>query len=570
MSESNDNKNIEESINLYEQIQTLKREYKVLITAVFIFTFIGFTKATATKPIWKGEFNIVLSDDGNGPGVGANPLNILKNSGNSDDLLTEVEILKSPVVLMPVFDLYKNISNKNENFRYRNWAGNISVEFRDGTKVLNVYYQDEKKDLIMPVLKKISKEYQNYSKRDHNTKFENQLIYLNGQIEKYAKKSKLSLANAQTYAINNNLTPLTGEAAMDKEIRSPNMGVPTIAGIVLNNDTSSNAGNMSPFNIEFERTRAANEIAVIEKKLVQLDQLSDKNAIFLLGKSDGFAGKTELVRTIEDLDLNIQLLKSNFTEKEEKLIKAKKLKETYLNIFKKEIYGILNARLMDAKARMDASERPEGVLVKYRELLREASRDEQFITKLELDKQLVLMKRAMIVNPWELISEPYVLDRPVNRSKKIILMIWIAMGFSVGSAISIIKEKLSGLIFSKEKLLRLIPYKLLAILELGNNNNWDKEIITPLNLSNIDLSKNEVINLLILGNISEKNIFTIESIFKKYSKINLVRNPNLIRNPKDINILIVENRNILKREINAFLEKINTYNLKINHWILID
>ena len=38
---------------------------------------------------------------------------------------------------------------------------------------------------------------------------------------------------------------------------------------------------------------------------------------------------------------------------------------------------------MDAKARMNASERPEGVLVKYRELIREAERDEQFLNKLE-------------------------------------------------------------------------------------------------------------------------------------------------------------------------------------------
>ena len=166
----------------------------------------------------------------------------------------------------------------------------------------------------------------------------------------------MSLANAQTFAINNNLTPLTGEAAIDKEIRSPNIAGASTTSI----DETSGAGNTSPFNIEFERTRAANEIAVIEKKLVQLDELTDKNAIFLLGKTDGFIGKTELVRQIDDLDLNIQLLKSNFTEKEEKLIKAKDLKETYLNIFKKELYGVLNARLLDAKARMEASERPEG------------------------------------------------------------------------------------------------------------------------------------------------------------------------------------------------------------------
>ena len=117
MSELNDNKNIEESINLYEQFQTLKREYKVLITSLIIFTIIGFSKANATKSIWKGEFNIVLTEDDSSGAGGSNPLNMLRGSSNSDDLLTEVEILKSPVVLLPVFDFYKGISeNNNKKF----------------------------------------------------------------------------------------------------------------------------------------------------------------------------------------------------------------------------------------------------------------------------------------------------------------------------------------------------------------------------------------------------------------------------------------------------------------------
>ena len=104
------NENIEESINFYQQLLTLKREYKLLISTTFLVGTIGFFKAISIKPIWKGEFQIVISNDEKG-GVDTNAFEILKgNSDYSDDLLTEINIISSPIVLMPVFNLYNEIS----------------------------------------------------------------------------------------------------------------------------------------------------------------------------------------------------------------------------------------------------------------------------------------------------------------------------------------------------------------------------------------------------------------------------------------------------------------------------
>ena len=65
----------------------------------------------------------------------------------------------------------------------------MEIELLDGTKVLNVSYVNENKDLLIPVLKEISEQYQDYSK-DSKLKIENQLIYLNSQIDKYLEKVK--------------------------------------------------------------------------------------------------------------------------------------------------------------------------------------------------------------------------------------------------------------------------------------------------------------------------------------------------------------------------------------------
>ena len=563
------NQEKEESINFYEQFLTLKRQYKILISATAIFGSTGFSKAIAIKPLWRGDFQIVLAEDTTSGGNIQSELDNLMGGSSDSDLATEMKILTSPIVLMPVFDFYKNIYEKEgNNLRYKDWASGIEVELLDGTKVLNVSYTNQEKNFLIPVLDKISKEYQKYSKKDNEDKFKNQLTYLNQQIRKYVKKSKSSLKNAQTFAIQNNLTALKGDADIDSEIRSPNNI--NAGALLLNASPNIDIPGSQNFNIEFERIKAANEIKIYEKKLEQLKDVKDKNELFLLGKTDSFIAKSRITLQIEELDVDIEFLKANFTEKDEQLIKALELKETYLEIFKKDLYGYLNARLMDAKARMKASERPEGVLVKYRELVREANRDEQFLNKLEFERQVALMQKAMIINPWELISNPQVLDNPVNKSKKIVLLLWTTLGFGLGSGISIIREKLSGLNYSKNKLIKLIPYKLLAVLELNDIRSWEKEISTPIELSSMAISLNDTINLIPLGGISELNIENIEKVFKKTANTNVIRQPNLIREPNDINILIVENRNILIKEIKSFFDKVDTYNLKINSWILLD
>lgn len=558
----------EDYINLYEVFLTIKREYKVLISMTLILSVIGFFKASLNKKIWQGYFQIVLSDKpSSNSNTSANLLNLLTSSSNSrQDLATEIKILESPIILMPVFNRFKKISiNNPSNLKYSNWVSNIDVELETGTSVLNVYYKNENKKLILPVLNDISSRYQEYSKRDQKKKFNNSLNYINNQIEDYLVKSKLSLKNVQSFAIQNNLTPLTGEAEIDKEIKT--WSNPNIPNLNKFDKIGFSNSNTNYFKVENERIKAANNIKVYEKKLDQLEKLKDANSIFLLGKTEELLGKLKIAEAIEDLNIEIKVMRSTFTDNEPKLRDKLVLKETYINTLKNELYGYFNARLMDAKARMNASERPEGVLVKYRELIREAARDEQFLKKLEYDKQVILLEKAIIVDPWELISNPTIFESPVNKSKKEVLLIWTLIGLGLGSALCLIKEKITDIIFSKNKLVKLIPYKLLANLNPNNTSDWTKEINAPLALLDINI---ENINLIPLGKTTIDNINKINSIFKKNYKSNIVNNANEINNKTDINILIIENKSIKNKEINEFIEKVVNYNLNINFWILIN
>ena len=100
-----------------------------------------------------------------------------------------------------------------------------------------------------------------------------------------------------------------------------------------------------------------------------------------------------------------------------------------IEVFIRQTYGYLYAKRTAAQARLAAAERPKGVLIKYRELLRTAARDEATLNKLESEKQILALEQARKQEPWELISNPTLLDTPVAPRKKRILALGLFAGF---------------------------------------------------------------------------------------------------------------------------------------------
>ena len=122
--------------------------------------------AFGAKKVWLGEFQIVLVEKqdrissflGNSEGL-AELINI---SGKSQNLKTEVEILKSPSVMMGIFNFVKKEYQSRDidisKMKYDDWLkGNLSINLKKGTSIVNLKYKDSQKDIILPVLKKFQK-----------------------------------------------------------------------------------------------------------------------------------------------------------------------------------------------------------------------------------------------------------------------------------------------------------------------------------------------------------------------------------------------------------------------------
>ena len=71
------------------------------------------------------------------------------------------------------------------------------------------------------------------------------------------------------------------------------------------------------------------------------------------------------------------------------------------------------------------------------------------------------LERAKQEDPWELITTPYIFDKPIWPIKSIVLFLGILTGIILGLVYSIIKEIIADIVFDKEELERLIPYSYL-------------------------------------------------------------------------------------------------------------
>ena len=143
---------------------------KILIGSFSIVFFIFACAYSLTlKRICAGEFQIVLNEERNQNFNMSNFSPIVENLVDGDkDLSTQVGILESPSVLMPIFDYYKSTyrsgsTGKNDKFGFTSWQGDLKIALERGTRILKISYKDTSKEAILDVLEKISNAYQEYS-----------------------------------------------------------------------------------------------------------------------------------------------------------------------------------------------------------------------------------------------------------------------------------------------------------------------------------------------------------------------------------------------------------------------
>ena len=125
---------------------------------------------------------------------------------STNQLGTQVKVLESPLVLKPTYEFVKtNKTQKGENVKnwsFLEWRNNsLKVELQKGTSVLNIAYRDTDPDLVLPVIHRISNDYQRYSGRHRSESIRNALAFAKEQVDQFRKQAANSSRALDAFSI---------------------------------------------------------------------------------------------------------------------------------------------------------------------------------------------------------------------------------------------------------------------------------------------------------------------------------------------------------------------------------
>jgi capsular polysaccharide biosynthesis protein len=400
-----------DEIDLRQLAGSLKRQWKIIAGVTVACILLSALKTLTTKPTWEGRFDIVLKQPESNSSVKAqllasNPALVafIGGGGGASELETQVEILNSTSVLNPIFQYVRSQKPANE------------------TK--NLSFDDWVKGALEIKLKK-GTSVLNVAYRDSDEPL------IMPVLQKVSRAYQLYSGKDRRRGLQQGIGYL---------------------GIQVN--------------IYRQRAGAAAKVRSLKQQIGLLNRSAD--TVLYQGLSvPALTGQTSLFAELKGVESALAKQSVRFTDQDETIRKLKEQRKLLIGYINRETADVLKAQLVSAEAELGASTRPKGVLLKFRDLQRIAAREEGTLLKLEESYRGLQLEAARQEDPWELISTPTLLDKPVAPKKGRNLAFGLLAGLVLGSGAALIMDRRAGLVWNEEELQQLLCLPILTKLKLG-------------------------------------------------------------------------------------------------------
>ena len=559
-----------DEIDLNKLFRIILRNIYIVLSSSIFFFLISVFYALNSKRIWEGHLQIVLPSQKSESGINlTNRLSGIAGFNNpfgglinNSQLKTEVEILRSPSVLLPVYKTVLKSRNipleESNNFlTFNEWRkGDLRIKLETDTSVLNIRFRDTNKELILPVLRQITSQYKKYSSRDKIESSSRRITFLDKQIDTYKQNADKAFEEADNFALKHNLSI---------DIQSQNL--------------SSNNQSFAKLttNQEISRMKAMDEMTRLMEFSKQLEEVNDNPDItlFLAAEIKKIQPDPEkdilpVVNKILAVRDSIALMKTNYTEEDPSLKELNSLQKSYQEELRIQINALIKARKRSAESVIQSSYRKPEITAKYKQLLREAFKTEAFLDQFQTEKKNVLLDANFKSKSWDLITEPTLNPNPVGPFRKRIAGFGLISGILIGCTIAIIYDKKRGIIYEIDEVQSFIGANLIKT--YSNDKKEELEEIISLLVNNVSSLKNEkIISLLKIGDIESNTSKEIKLCFEKNALIKKVYiSDNFKDCEKFINQIILISLGKIKRsELIEVKEKLNIQSEPILGWINI-
>ena len=545
---------------------------KLIAIITFLSMAISLIYASTKEKIYKGSFQIVLKNDSNSSNnsfssellnnaLGSRIGNFVR-SQTAQDINTQVEILKSPSVLMPIFEYVKaeKLSAKKNISKYRfdKWLKkSLGIELIDGTTVLKIEYFDNNKELIFNSLNKISTAYQQYSDKDRITGLESGIKYIENQIEIYKQKSQNSFSEFQKFATENNMNSFFISENFSEEDMSS--FIDSQSGIQQDSVLRKRINTLELYIARLENVKNNTLDFELAKSIAEI---MSENTEILLKRNDLIS-----ISTVSESLLNA---KTNLTENDPSIIDL----QLQLDFMKADFVKTIIAELKSLKTRseidLQSNLKSDSQYTKYKELARKSIRDDFTLQNLEQQKQILSLEQAKSSKPWELITEPTLFDKPIGLAKRLILLNGLLIGLVLSALTIYLKDRIKDYVYSYKELTKDINIGFKLNIQTQKQEKF-KETIKILSLK---LSQKEKINnlgLFIVGDIPKEYINKIVENLNLENQFKIVIAKDLLEIQKlNSNLIVLSPGAITRTELKNLKQNINVQGISFLGALIID
>jgi len=572
------NNNAEIKVNISHIFKFFLRNKYLIFIVTFISIIFGFLKVNSMEKVWKGEFTIVLASEnksssassvlgsllsGNNARFALNLLNT-KKGGVENDLV----ILKSPSVLMPIYEFVKQEKNNKgvntSNWKFVEWEKSVEVELVPDTTILKVSYKDKDKELISGVLEKISDEYQTYSVRDQNRVISKTQDYLNRQILIYKSKINESAQNANDFGVKHNL--VLSENTNKGESNAANLFTSLITTSEIVEKSNISELNYATSLLEtFYRNQ--NNFSNLRSSLTKeyAQESNDKDGIAVYKAKVFPANYYEILEEYDDLKFKAGKYDRYFKPNDEIIKSLEERVSNQEKIIKNQTEKYLLSFIENKKSNTGISSAKYNLINKFKELHKMAIRDEMTLNELLIQKRSLALKKAESPTPWEIITLPNTYDYPIAPRKSTEIPPILFLGFSLSVLLSYLIEKKNDFVFHKDIISEKLNLKSFIDLDLNDTKSWDNKLNFLFNKVLIK-EKNRKISFILLGNFDSKLKLSIQDKFKKISdNYDLLFSEEIsFVDEKCVNIILINLSNVTYNDLYEVNKKIDLLGTTIN------
>lgn len=564
----------DDEIDLRQVAGALGRRWHWIVGGGALGLLIAGIQLARTKPVYQGEFQIVLSGEKAGgaasllsqnPGLAA--LAGLGGTGGNDSIATEVQILNSPSVLRPVFDAVKARKPPEvaKAMRFQDWAKSaITAEEEKGTSVLNVEFRDSNEQLVLPITRMISQAYQSYSNRGRARELSNVIAYLNEQINQIKPQAEASSRAALDYGYANGLGLLDG---------LPLAG--NVAGAGVTKDGAGSGAQVagSGGSVEAARTAAQQKVKALQ---VQIQEATKAGAgsLYFASQLASLTDKSSTFDQLTSVETSLAELRSRFKDNDPFVQKLQRERNTLVRYINQQTIALLKGELDLAKANLQALNRPKEVVARHRELTQEALRDEATLVTLQNQLKQFQLEQARDTSPWELISTPILLDKPVSPHRGRTLALGLLAGLVLGGGGALISDRRSGRVFSSDELSRDLPGPLLERLPCDSDERPIDAWRAPIQLlADGPLAGDGSVALIPVGSIEPTDLDTFSASLRQAlgPQRELLISRDLLATRACSTQLLLTSPGAAKREqLRQLREQLALQGTPVAGWVLLD